>query len=50
LKSLKPDQGLLVQLLKGLLQSFPDFSVEQLMLDYIEPMPGIQGKLTDAEL
>lgn len=49
LKSLKPDTNLLVTWLKGLVQSFPNFSPEELMRCYIEQVPGISGKLSDEE-
>ena len=45
--SLKPDIDALVKVLGGLMQSFPDESMDNLLHDYIDKMPGIEGKLTE---
>lgn len=50
LRSLKPDLGLLIKLLQGLIQSFPMISPEDLLQNYIEQIPGITGKLNEEEL
>ena len=44
-----PNPELLIKLLQGLIQSFPELTAEQLMYEYIESIPGIAGKLSDEE-
>ena len=50
LRSVKPRKELLIKLLEGLIQSFPEFSPQELMSGYIEQIPGISGKLSDEEI
>ena len=48
--SLQPEIDYLAKVLGGLLQSFPDESIDSLLYEYIEKMPGIEGKLTEEVL
>ena len=40
----------MARVLGGLIQSFPDEQIDNLLYDYIEKMPGIEGKLTEEML
>ena len=48
--SLQPDIDYMARVLGGLIQSFPDEQIDNLLYDYIEKMPGIEGKLTEEML
>ena len=48
--SLKPDVDYLAKILGGLIQSFPDEHVDNLLYDYLEKMPGVESKLTNEML
>ena len=50
LKSLKPQPDLLIKMLQGLMQAFPQYKPEDLMRNYIEKIPGISDKLTEEEV
>ena len=40
----------MARVLGGLIQSFPDEQIDNLLYDYIEKMPGVEGKLTEEML
>ena len=47
---MKPDTSLIVHLMQGLLQSFPEYSAEDLWVSYISQIPGVTDKFFDNEV
>lgn len=41
---------MLSRMLQGLMHSFPEFTAEELMRNYIDQIPGVCGKLSELEI